>query len=230
MSTNTSQHNVILPQNTHSTINFDCTTSKPLKITSGGKQGCVLAPTLFGIFFSTLLQHAFQASQEGVFLHTRSDGKLFNLARLRAKTRVKTILMCELLFVDDVALVSHTAEELQKLLNMFSHVCKEFGLTISIKKTKVMGQDVDNCPNVTIDGTPLDVMNTFTYIGATITSKLSLNVEITTRIGKASATMARLNKQVWEKRKLTLATKICIYRACIFSTLQYSSETCTTCA
>lgn len=71
-------------ENTHSTINFDCTSSQPFKITSGVKQGCVLAPTLFGIFFSTLLQYAFQDSQEGVFLHTRSDGKLFNLARLRA--------------------------------------------------------------------------------------------------------------------------------------------------
>ena len=57
-----------------------------------------------------------------------------------------------------------------------------------------MGQDVDNSTNVTIDGTPLDVMNTYTYLGATITSNLCLNEEITTRIGKASATIARLSK------------------------------------
>ena len=40
--------------------------------------------------------------------------------------------------------------------------------------------------------------------------------------------MERLSKWVWKKRKLTLATKICIYRACIPSTLLYSSETWTT--
>ena len=108
--------------------------------------------------------------------------------------RVKTILICELLFADDAALVSHTAQELQELLNRFSHACKEFGLMISIKKTKVMGQDVDNHPNVMIDGTPLDVMNTFTYLGATITSNLSLNEEITMKIDTASATIARLSK------------------------------------
>ena len=44
-----------------------------------------------------------------------------------------------------------------------------------------MGQDVDNHPNVKINGTPLDVMNSFTYLGATITSNLSLNEEITMR-------------------------------------------------
>ena len=131
-------------ENTHSTINFHCTSSQPFKIASGVKQGCFLAPTLFGIFLSTVLLHAFQDSQEGVFLHTKSDGKLFNLARLRAKKRVKTILIHELLFADDAVLVSHTPEELQELLNRFLHAYKEFGLMISIQKTKVMDEDVDN--------------------------------------------------------------------------------------
>ena len=53
-----------------------------------------------------------------------------------------------------------------------------------------MGQDMDNPPNVMIDHTPLDVVNSFTYLGATITSNLSLDEEITTKIGKASATMS----------------------------------------
>ena len=95
---------------------------------------------------------------------------------------------------------------------------------ISIKNTKVMGQDVDNSQDVMIDGTCLDVMNSFIYSGATITSNFSLD-EITT---KASVTMSRLNKCIWENRKLTMATKICIYRACILSILLYSSETWTT--
>ena len=75
---------------------------------------------------------------------------------------------------------------------------------------------------------PWMCMNTFTYLGATTTSNLSLDEEITTRISKASASMTILSKQVWENIKLTLATKICIYRACILINLQYSSETWTT--
>ena len=68
------------------TIQYEGSMSEPLDIKSGVKQGCVLVPTLFGIFFSLLLKHAFGTSTEGVYLHTRSDGQLFNLARLRAKT------------------------------------------------------------------------------------------------------------------------------------------------
>ena len=37
------------------TVVYDGATSDPFNILSGVKQGCVLAPTLFGIFFTTLL-------------------------------------------------------------------------------------------------------------------------------------------------------------------------------
>ena len=35
-----------------------------------------------------LLQYAFKDCSEGIYTHTRADGKLFNIARLRAKTKV----------------------------------------------------------------------------------------------------------------------------------------------
>ena len=69
-------------------VRFDGATSEAFSICSGVKQGCVLAPTLFSIFFAVMLKHAFGASMEGVFLHTGSDKKLFNLSILRAKTKV----------------------------------------------------------------------------------------------------------------------------------------------
>jgi len=69
--------------NMHSTVRFDGNMSEAFNIRGGVKQGCVLAPTLFGIFFSVLLKHAFRTTNGGIFLHSRTDGKLFNLARLR---------------------------------------------------------------------------------------------------------------------------------------------------
>ena len=53
------------------TVVYDGVTSDPFNILSGVKQGCVLAPTLFGIFFATLLKHAFGESTEGIYLRTR---------------------------------------------------------------------------------------------------------------------------------------------------------------
>ena len=118
---------------TKGTVQFNGSSSEPFEIRSGVKQGCVLAQTLFGILFGMLLKHAFDTTTEGIYIRTRSDGRLFNLARLRAKTKVCKVLIRDMLFAD----------ELQSLMDCFLQACKDFGLTISLKKTNVLGQDTE---------------------------------------------------------------------------------------
>ena len=89
--------------NMHGTVSFDREISEPFKIDSGVKQGCVLAPTIFGIFFSLMLTYAFGTASDGIYLHTRHDGKLFDLKRLRVKTKVTCVLIREMRFTDDAA-------------------------------------------------------------------------------------------------------------------------------
>ena len=78
-------------QDMQSTVCFDGATSNTFPVSSGVKQGCVLAPNLFRIFFSMLLQYAFVDCTEGVYVWTRSDSKLFNIARLHAKTKAYAV-------------------------------------------------------------------------------------------------------------------------------------------
>ena len=206
------------------TIQYDGSSLDPFPIKSGIKQGCVLVLTLFGILFSLLLRHAFSESEEGIYLHTRSDGSLFNLARPRAKTKVRKVLVREMLFADDAAITAHTETALQELINCFAHACSQFGLTISIKKTNILGQDVSSAPSISVGDCTLDVVKDFTYLGSNISSNLSLDTELNMRIGKASAAMARLTKRVWENTMLTIKTKTQVYQACVLSTLLYGSE------
>ena len=56
------------------------------------------------------------------------------LARLKAKTKVRRVLIREMLFADEVALATHTDEDLQKVMDRFSHAYREFELTISIRR------------------------------------------------------------------------------------------------
>ena len=133
-----------------------------------------------------------------------------------------------MLFADDSAVVAHPQEELQSLVDCFSQACKDFALTISLKKTNVLGQDTETPPVITIDEYELDAVCQFTYLGSTITDNLSLDAEINKRIGKAASTLARFTARVWTSPKLSGKTKMAVYNACVISTLLNGSETWTT--
>ena len=171
-----------------------------------------------------LLQYAFPDCSEGVYIRRRADGRLFNIARLRAKTKTLEMLIRELLFADDAALASHSEAGLQRLVDKLSHACKEFGLTTSLKKTNILAQDAQTPPVITIDNTELEVVDSFSYLGFTVSSKASLDVEISSRIAKAAGVMAKLNKRVWNKDLLSERTKLQVYQSCVLSTLLYGSE------
>ena len=76
----------------------------------------------------------------GVYIQTRQCADLLNVAHFRAKTKTTRILKRELLFADDSALVAHSAEEMQKIVDAFSDASKKFDLKINIKKTEVLYQ------------------------------------------------------------------------------------------
>ena len=75
---------------------------------------------------------------DSVYIQYRHSADLFNVAHFRAKTKTTRILMRELLFADDRALVVHSAERMQTIVDAFSDASKKFGLKINIKKTEVL--------------------------------------------------------------------------------------------
>ena len=79
-------------------------TSEPFSVTNGTKQGCVMAPLLFTLVFSAMLNGAFHDNDLGALIRFRTDGNVFNLRRLNSKTRTSKVLIRGLLFADDCAL------------------------------------------------------------------------------------------------------------------------------
>ena len=74
------------------------------QVTNGVKQGCVLAPTLFSLVFSAMLKTAFHDDTDSMAIRYGTDGKLFNLRRLQARTKVKQERVRDFLFADDCGL------------------------------------------------------------------------------------------------------------------------------
>lgn len=202
--------------------------SEPFPINNGVKQGCVLAPTLFAIFFSMMLQEATADVTEGLYIRYRTDGGIFNLRRLLAKTKTTDKNITELLFADDCALLAHTEEALQLIVSRFSAATKAYGLTISLKKTEVLYQPPPRVqyipPSITIDTTCLSAVDQFTYLGSVISNDASITKDIDNRLSKANSAFGRLRKRVWDNHSLRLTTKIQVYRAAVLSTLLYGSE------
>ena len=87
---------------------------------NGVKQGCILAPTLFAIFAAAMFMHAFSDSPSGVSIRFRSNGSLFNLARLRSQSKCMTTLLHEFQYADDCALIADSEEALQDYIDSFA--------------------------------------------------------------------------------------------------------------
>ena len=145
-----------------------------------------------------MLDEAFRDKRDGVYIQSRQNADLFNVAHFRAKTKTTRILMRELLFADDGA------------------------LTINIKKTEVLYQ-----PNSTktreedimLDGNKLNSILEFTYLGSTTSSNGCIDDEIQRRMAKASASFGRLCQILWNNHHVSIQVKGKIYRAIVLSTL-----------
>ena len=63
---------------TKGTVQFNGSFSEPFKIRSSVKQGCVLAPMLFGTFIGLLLKHVLDTATEGIYLRWIAGPTLFS--------------------------------------------------------------------------------------------------------------------------------------------------------
>ncbi len=65
------------------------------------KQGCVIAPTLFAIFIAAILHLIGEELLQGIPIMYRTDGRLFNLNRFKAKSKVNCTTITELQYTDN---------------------------------------------------------------------------------------------------------------------------------
>jgi len=80
-------------------------------------------------------------------------------------------------------------------------------------------------PRILINGSLVNVVDKFSYLGSVVNPSNNLDDEINQRIGKASTYLGRLSSRVWKNHHLAIKLKIKVYTACILSVLLYSSKT-----
>ena len=211
------------------TVNSNGSLSEPFAVENGVKQGDVLAPTLFALYFTAVFLVAFKDNTNGVYIRYRTTGKLFNIRRFKANTKVAVALIRDLLYADDCDLVAHTEEDLQDLVTCFDASCKAFGLEINLKKTEIMLQVAPGReyvkPKVFVRDKELKVVKSFTYLGSVLSDDGGMEKEISSRIQKASTAFGNLESRLWSRHGVSLYTKISIYNTSVLSALLYGCET-----
>ncbi|KAI0224060.1 hypothetical protein LSAT2_024917 [Lamellibrachia satsuma] len=206
-------------------------TSEPFPVTNGVKQGCVLAPTLFSLVFSAMLTDAFRDGDVGIDLTDTGTVQMASCSTsggFKQKPRSRQTssgTSCLLM----TALNAGSEADMQRNVDKFSISCTNFGLTISIKKTEVLHQPAPGKtygePNITVNGQRLNALNRFTYLGSTLSQNATIDDEVNVRIARASVTFGRLHANVWNRRGISIQTKLKVYRAIVLPTLLYACET-----
>ena len=203
--------------------------SDPFEVSTGVRQGCVIAPVIFNLFLAGVMMAAKHGinPEDGVPVTYRLDGSLFNLRRLKAPTKVTRDCLVELQYADDVAIVSCSADGMQHNLRELEQAYTRAGLVINTDKTEAMSvrQPDDEPATFRLNGTPLKDVAHFRYLGSTINDRGNIDEEVQRRIGLASASFGQFTKRVFLSRNLTVRTKVAVYRAICLSILLYASET-----
>ncbi|KAA3673243.1 uncharacterized protein DEA37_0011257 [Paragonimus westermani] len=128
-------------------------------------------------------------------------------------------------YADDIVLLSPSAEDIQTMLNKVSDRAGLYGMRFAPPKCKVLLQDWGiSTPTFFIAGNPLETVDSFTYLGSTISSACNIADEISARIAKARVAFSKL-RHLWRRKDVRLSLKGRVYNACVRSILLYGSET-----
>ncbi|XP_035692546.1 uncharacterized protein LOC118427017 [Branchiostoma floridae] len=204
------------------------TMSEPFAITTGLKQGCVLAPTLFSLYLGAMI-HELPDNASGIQLRYRMDGGLFNTGRLRSRRHTTSFTVRELQYADDNATPVDTVDALQSTVDVLDGAYSRFGLTSNIGKTKILAQGAPGHPppdtsNIRLRGEVLETVKSFPYLGSFLSDDCTMQKDIDNRIRAAHAAFGRLSKRVFLNHDLSLQTKIMVFQAIVLSTLLYGCE------
>ncbi|BFY99655.1 hypothetical protein BsWGS_02695 [Bradybaena similaris] len=113
---------------------------------------------------------------------------------------------------------------MQEKTDVVSDRSAQAGLNINREKSKFLRINSSNNGPVMLNGSPLEEVQYFTYLGSIIDQQGGTDVDLKTRISKASAAFIQL-KNIWRSRDLSIETKIRLFNTNVKSVLLYGADT-----
>ncbi|VDP71355.1 unnamed protein product [Schistosoma curassoni] len=126
-------------------------------------------------------------------------------------------------FSDDLALLSHTQQQIQKTTSLAA-VSAAVRLNIHKEKSKILRYNKTCTNQITFDGEAFENLKTFTYLSSIIDEHGGSDADVKARIGKARAAYLQL-KNIWNSNQLSTNTKVRIFNTNVKTVLLYGAET-----
>ncbi|KAK2175485.1 hypothetical protein NP493_728g00008 [Ridgeia piscesae] len=175
-------------------------------VKTGVRQGCLLSPFLFLLAIDWIMKKTTKYRRNGIQWTPWSQ-------------------LEDLDFVDDLALLSHSHQQMQEKTELLNTVSTQLGLNINRSKTRIMKANTKNNNPITMNGEPLEETDSFTYLGSTINKHGGTAEDVKARIQKARVAFIMLRK-IWRAKQIKTNTKLRIFNSNVQAVLLYGSETC----
>jgi hypothetical protein len=176
--------------------------SEKFRILRGVRQGDTLSPKMFS------------AALEEVFRRVNLEGKGIN---------INGEYLSHLRFADDIVLISHSASELENMIEALHAESLKIGLKMNMKKTKVMFNSHIVEGNIRMAGQTIEIVNEYTYLGQLITMSSDRTDEISRRIAAGWGAYTKYREIM--KSKMPICLKRRVYNQCIQPAMVYGCQT-----
>src|ERR1700729_1708372 len=128
----------------------------------------------------------------------------------------------QLRYADDTVLLSTSEEGLENLIKSTKKHSEDQHLYLNTQKTKIMSTEKSKCsPKITINNEELQNVESYDYLGSTVSNNGDCYKEISRRLAIA---IRKLNtmKNLWQSTSKELKLKV--LRSCIFPVATYGCE------
>ena len=173
-------------------VHMDSQVSEEIPIPRGVRQGDPISPKLFTATIQEVFKNA-QLEEKGINI----DGE--KLSNLR--------------FADDVALTTEDVRDREQQLITVNEESLKTGLKIHKGKTKFM-TTIDTTDNIQINGTEIEKVTNYKYLGQTIAMENSTKQEVSIRI-KAGWSVFGKYREIFLDRYLPMSLKRKVFNQCV---------------
>ena len=205
-------------------------------VTQGLRQGCSMSPLLFNVFFAAPLEVIItRFSQDEVIMRD-----LVYLEEEEAGGGGGTLLdrvrraVWGMLYADDAGVVSKSAEGLARMMTIIVEVSREFGLTVSERKTETLVMRVKEKQPPLLPPPPLIIEAAgqryaqtaeFRYLGGLVNEQGDLTREINHRSKTAWACFKRYKTELFDRPGAPFRLKARLLQAEAVEALLYGCVT-----